>query len=562
MKFVTAQLSYFFRLPEAQRNLRTLAKLIGVLVVLTAVYTGIFLLLSAWEGQEHSIVSAFYWVVVTMTTLGFGDITLESDPGRLFSVLVITSGVLFLLVILPFTFIQFFYAPWLEAQRHSRAPRQLSESARNHVILAYYDPVAITLIDQLKSYGREYVVIEPELQRAVEFNDNGIRAMVGDPQDLDTFRRARADQAALVVANGDDYQNTNIAFSVRELSESVNIVAKVRDPDSIDVLELAGATHLIQLAEMLGRSLARRTLGGEVRANVIGQFGDLLIAEAPAAGTPLQGKTLIEMRIREVTGVNVVGLWERGQFQIPGPETVIHPTTVLVLAGTAEEFDRFDELFCIYNVSDAPVLILGGGRVGRAAAKTLEEREIDYRIVEKNPDRVRDPARYIIGSAAELAILEEAGIQEAPSTIVTTNDDATNTYLTIYCRRLRPDMQIIARTTLERNVSTLHRAGADFVMSYASMGANAVFNVLERDDVVMLAEGLDVFRYPVPPKLAGTTLVESNIRERTGCSVVAVESDGIMQPSPDPAAPLPEEGVLILIGTTEGERQFVKTFTS
>ncbi len=562
MKFVTAQLSYFFRLPEAQRNLRTLAKLIGVLVLLTAVYTGIFLLLSAWEGQEHSIVSAFYWVVVTMTTLGFGDITLESDPGRLFSVLVITSGVLFLLVILPFTFIQFFYAPWLEAQRHSRAPRQLSESARNHVILAYYDPVAITLIDQLKSYGREYVVIEPELQRAVEFNDNGIRAMVGDPQDLDTFRRARADQAALVVANGDDYQNTNIAFSVRELSESVNIVAKVRDPDSIDVLELAGATHLIQLAEMLGRSLARRTLGGEVRANVIGQFGDLLIAEAPAAGTPLQGKTLIEMRIREVTGVNVVGLWERGQFQIPGPETVIHPTTVLVLAGTAEEFDRFDELFCIYNVSDAPVLILGGGRVGRAAAKTLEEREIDYRIVEKNPDRVRDPARYIIGSAAELAILEEAGIQEAPSTIVTTNDDATNTYLTIYCRRLRPDMQIIARTTLERNVSTLHRAGADFVMSYASMGANAVFNVLERDDVVMLAEGLDVFRYPVPPKLAGTTLVESNIRERTGCSVVAVESDGIMQPSPDPAAPLPEEGVLILIGTTEGERQFVKTFTS
>ena len=44
---------------------------------------------------------------------------------------------------------------------------------------------------------------------------------------------------------------------------------------------------------------------------------------------------------------------------------------------------------------------------------------------------------------------------------VTTNDDATNIYLTIYCRRLRPNMQIISRSTMERNVTTLHRAGAD-----------------------------------------------------------------------------------------------------
>ena len=83
-------------------------------------------------------------------------------------------------------------------------------------------------------------------------------------------------------------------------------------------------------------------------------------------------------------------------------------------------------------------------------------------------------------------VLKRAGIDEAPTTLVTTSDDAINIYLTIYCRRLRPDMQIISRATLERNVSTLHRAGADFVMSYASMGANTILNVLEKGDVVML----------------------------------------------------------------------------
>src|SRR5690606_4467455 len=106
-------------------------------------------------------------------------------------------------------------------------------------------------------------------------------------------------------------------------------------------------------------------------------------------------------------------------------------------------------------------------------------------IVEKDKSRVTDADHWIVGSAADLETLKRAGIAEAPSVIVTTNDDHTNIYLTIYCRSLRPDLQLVSRATLERNVSTLHKAGADFVMSYASMGANAIFNVLKRDDVVM-----------------------------------------------------------------------------
>src|SRR5690606_4768149 len=133
-------------------------------------------------------------------------------------------------------------------------------------------------------------------------------------------------------------------------------------------------------------------------------------------------------------------------------------------------------------------------------------------------------------------------------------------YLTIYCRSLRPDIQLVSRATLERNVSTLHRAGADFVMSYASMGANALYNVLEKDDVVMLAEGLDVFRHPVPPQLVGTALADSKVREKTGCSVVAVEQGGEQVINPPASYVLPAGAELILIGTTEGERQFVELF--
>jgi Trk K+ transport system NAD-binding subunit len=206
------------------------------------------------------------------------------------------------------------------------------------------------------------------------------------------------------------------------------------------------------------------------------------------------------------------------------------------------------------------VLILGGGRVGRAVGASLEERDVPFRIVEKDPDRVHDPARTVVGSAADLSVLERAGISETPTILVTTNDDATNIYLTIYCRRLRPDIQIVSRATLERNVSTLHRAGADFVLSYASMGANMIYNVLKQDDVVMLAEGLDVFRVATPAALVGVTLKDSRIREQTGCSVVAIEKPDGMIINPPAEAVLPADAELILIGSTTGERTFIDRY--
>lgn len=242
-------------------------------------------------------------------------------------------------------------------------------------------------------------------------------------------------------------------------------------------------------------------------------------------------------------------------------DTIIEGSMVLVLAGSEEQVARFAELTAIYTISDAPVLILGGGRVGREAAIALEESDIPYRIVEKDPGRVRHPENYVVGDAADLQVLERAGITEAPTAIVTTADDATNIYLTIYCRKLRPDIQIISRATLEHNVSTLHRAGADFVMSYASMGANAVFNILEQDDVVMVAEGLDVFRVKVPPRLAGVTLEQSGIRTETGCSVVALENDGATIINPPADLPLPDgTAELILVGTTESQREFIARY--
>jgi len=357
--------------------------------------------------------------------------------------------------------------------------------------------------------------------------------------------------------------NTNISFTIREITEKVPIVTNADSDDAIDILGLAGSTHVFQFMKMLGSSLARRTLGASMGANVIGGFDQLLIAEASAMRTPLEGKTLRESRLREAIGVTVVGIWERGRFEIPHPETRISSTTVLLLAGSAEQLNKYDEIFCIYRIyhtADAPVLILGGGRVGRAAAETLEEHQVDYRVVEKNPKFIGNNEKYIHGDAADINTLYRAGLQEAPSIIITTHNDAINIYLTLYCRRLRPDIQIISRVNLDRNVFKLHRAGADLVMSYASMGANTIINLLKPDEMLMFEEGLNIFRAPVHPSLVGKSLAENQIRTQTGCSVIAINTQGKLIINPDPSIPLGKNDEMVVIGTADAEKRFIEKY--
>jgi Trk K+ transport system NAD-binding subunit len=144
--------------------------------------------------------------------------------------------------------------------------------------------------------------------------------------------------------------------------------------------------------------------------------------------------------------------------------------------------------------------------------------------------------------------------------IITTHDDDMNVYLTIYCRILRPDIQIITRTTLERNLATMHRAGSDFVISYASMGANTIFNLLKRSDIVMVAEGLNLSKVKVPAQLAGYTIAQSSIRKETGCTLIAIRNEESLQINPEPNTVLQAQAEIILIGTVEAENKFFSKY--
>jgi hypothetical protein len=143
VKFLPSQLSYFFQGAPTRRNVARLLRFVSILAGMVAVFSVLFHYIMEYEGRYYTWTTGVYWTLTVMSTLGFGDITFHSDLGRVFSILVLMSGLVFLLVMLPFTFIQFFYAPWLEAQSRARAPRELPEDTAGHVILAGCSVIAI-----------------------------------------------------------------------------------------------------------------------------------------------------------------------------------------------------------------------------------------------------------------------------------------------------------------------------------------------------------------------------------------------------------------------------------
>ena len=567
MKFPASELLSVFREGEVRRDLQALFRYAAFLVVVIALYAVLFqVIMVQVEGQSHSWITAVYWTLVTMTTLGFGDVVFTSDVGRLFTIVVLGSGVVLLLVVLPFTFIRFFYAPWLEAQVRLRVPRRVSSSVRGHVIISRYDAIASALIERLRPEGIPYYVVEPDPAAAAHLLNQGIAVVTGELDSRTTYEGLQVEQARLLLANREDTTNTNITLTVREVSRDVPIVGVVEHDDSIDILELSGCNHVLPLKVRLGEYLANRVSAGLGTADVIGTFEGLQIAEFSARNTPLAGLTVRETRLREHTGLNIVGIWQRGRLMPAFPQSPIASESIVVVAGTPAQLTALDSLLETTPHSEAPVMVVGAGTVGSAATRALKRKGVPVHVLERDPraqERLMGVAdRVFVGDANDREALREAGLEDAPSVLLTTNDDAVNVYLAVYCRRLKPDLRIVSRITHDRNLEAIHRAGADFVLSYSSLGAEAVMSLLEGHEVVILGEGVDLFSVRLPPSLENKTLAETGIGSRTGLSVVAVRQDGQLVSNLRASMQMEAGAQLIMLGNVRQRRAFDDAFGS
>ncbi|MGE0363079.1 MAG: TrkA family potassium uptake protein, partial [Vicinamibacterales bacterium] len=332
------------------------------------------------------------------------------------------------------------------------------------------------------------------------------------------------------------------------------------------VLSLSGATHVLPLKRQLGEYLAHRVDVGRAGAHVVGEYRDLVVAELPVRHTPFAGRAVRETHLRETAGLSVAGIWLRGGLQPAYPETRIDPAGVLVVAGTRAQLDGLNRRLAGDAAPDdgAVVLMIGAGRVGQAAAAELRRLGVRTHVLEKDARALAALAGsadlLVEGDAADRATLERAGLATVSTVVLTTNDDAMNIYLAVYCRRLKPDLRIVSRITHERNVEAIHRAGADVVLSYASLGAESLFALIRGRETVILGEGVALFSRDLPAELAGRTLQQSAIGARTGLVVIAVQDGDRFVTQLHSGTVLPAGAELVMIGNLDQRRKFSDAF--
>ncbi|TYB79755.1 potassium channel family protein [Bizionia myxarmorum] len=566
MKFIGSQLAYYVSDRDFKKNYKVLLKYLALLGVVIIIYSILFHFIMAYEGQNHSWITGFYWTLTVMSTLGFGDITFSSDLGRLFSIVVLLSGIFMLMIVLPFAFIRHFYIPLLESKKNNKVLRQVPTRTKDHILICSYDIIARDLTERLKQDNIPYFVIENDLEKALKNHDDLVSVLFGELDDEKTFVAANIKDAKMVLVNRNDILNTKIILTIREIAPNIPIVAIATDIESVDVQQLSGADHVLPVKKWLGEQLANRVNTQHAESHAIGQYEDLLIAELPIHNTPLVSKIIGDIGLRQKFGVSIVGIWERGRLQpIKGDEILTHDS-VLVIIGNKEQLNKIDELFIDYNVNPNPVLLIGAGKVGLSAAKSLHKNGVLVNVIDKDPEVCKKVSPFcnqvFIGDAADYQLLTKAGILEAPSVLLTTHDDTMNIYLASYCRQLNKDVRIVSRISETRNIDIMQKAGADFVLSYSTLGSEAVLSISKGQELTVLGEGFTLFIIPIPKSLEGKTLSESGIGAKTGLSVIAIKENSEVVTLLSAKTILPHGAEIVMLGNIDMKHKFNKIYVN
>ena len=535
---------------QRRRLLWYLTVVLGLLIAYALAYQWG---MQTFEGESRSFVSSLQIVVESFTTTGYGEDASHwsSAPMELLAIAMQLTGVLTIFAALPL-----FVGPWMERRLRSTPPTAV-EGLEGHVVLCEFTPRGEALLEELSSWGRGHVIIEPDRNQAVDLREAGWTAIHGDPESVEVLRGAGVPAAATVVADGTDAQNAGIALSIREIAEAPQVIALAEDPDVVDHLRYAGADEVLSPRELVGEALAHQitaAISPELHDAVrIGE--EFEIVELPIQpGCDLDGVRLGQSGIRERTGVNVIGLWRSGEFEsAPGPAATLDKHTILLVSGSENQLADLKQL----TLTEArrrrhgTVLIAGHGKVGATVRDEVSAGGMDARVI----DLESGPAVDVVGDVTREETLEAAGIDDANSLVLALSDDTAIMLATLVARERRPDLRIVVRAHETESVGKLYRAGADYVVALATVSGRMIASRILDEEVVAPTTQIELVR-TAAPALAGQSLGGADVRSRTGATVIAVERGDHVVTDLGPGFTIRPDDMLVVAGTDTSINRF------
>ncbi len=241
-----------------------------------------------------SLTDAFYFTIVTASTVGYGDVTPLSAQARLFGMSVVVLGVASFTVALGSLL-----APAIEA-RLSHALGTMTDAEiellESHVVVLGYGDLTEPLVEELAATVN-FVVVTPDSDTAAQLRARDVLVVVGDPSDEEPQTQAGIEHArAAVAATNDDAQDALSILTARQFKPDVRIVAAATDRENTEKLRRAGADAVISPAVIGSHLLVESALGtGDVEGLadrlIDTRPGDVLGAESVATDSDEGGDT-------------------------------------------------------------------------------------------------------------------------------------------------------------------------------------------------------------------------------------------------------------------------------
>ena len=300
-----------------------------------------------------TFVNALYMTVITITTVGFGEVHPLSPEEKIFTIfLILISISIFGYTVSSFT--EYIISGQLFKQLKLKRVQKTIEKLEGHTIVCGFGRNGKQAIVKLKNYQKEYVVIERNKNLIEKLDTEEILNVEGDATTDEILIKAGIKRAKnLITALSSDADNLFVVLSARQLNKDCTIISRASKESSYSKLKIAGADNVIMPDKLGGNHMAslvvtpdviefvdRLTIEGETTANL----EEIAVNELPKM---YLNKTILDLDLRKKTGCTVIG------FRTPDKDYIINPDasiklvadTHLIVLGRPEQITKLRELF-------------------------------------------------------------------------------------------------------------------------------------------------------------------------------------------------------------------------
>lgn len=318
----------------------------GIFLGLLVVGTIGYVVLEGWP-----TIDAFYMTVITISTVGFGEIRAMSNTGRLFTAVLIVLGV----GAAAYTFssvADYIVAGELRGILRRQRMENRIRKLENHYIVCGYGRVGMQVAQELSHSHVDLVLIDKDTERFSDLNEAGILTVAGDASEDGVLVQAGIENAAgLCSCLPEDADNVFVTLTARTLNPKLTIISRANTSENERKLRIAGADHVINPYSISGHRMARQLMHPNVVEfmDVVMRRGqvELLIEEILVnSGSAIQDKTIAECEVRQRTGANILAVRRPGgkTFTSLAGDFVLRTGDVMIALGTPDQLDKLAEM--------------------------------------------------------------------------------------------------------------------------------------------------------------------------------------------------------------------------